>query len=125
MRRQLEVARVKQRHVDRYNDGVKALRANELETARAAFAATRDSTADPKLRAKAAARVEELAGMIEFDRGMRAYARQEFATAAAAFERARVLARSDELREKAAKNAELMRKAAADPRPAGKPPARK
>jgi hypothetical protein len=120
VRRQLAEARAQQRNVDRYNEGVHALKASELEKARAAFAAARDSTADPKLKGEAAARLEELAGMIEFDHGMKAYAKKDFAAAAAAFARARDLARTDDLREKAAKNAELMRKALAAPRPARK-----
>jgi hypothetical protein len=113
VRRQLEEARVEQRHVDRYNEGVRLLRANELEKASAAFAAVRDSSPDPKLREQAAARVAELAGMIEFDRGMKAYGKKDYPVAAAAFERARELATTDELRQKAAKNAALMRQAAA------------
>lgn len=112
VRRQLADARLAQRHVDRYNEGVRLLRENALERAQAVFAAVRDSTADSSLRAKATARVAELGGMIEFDRGMKAYERKDYATAAAAFERARELATTDELREKAAKNAALMRNAA-------------
>jgi hypothetical protein len=118
LRGQLAEARRQQRYVDRYNDGVRAMNANELEKARVAFAATRDSTGDDSLRAKAAARLGELAGMIEFERGMKAYQAKDYAAAATAFERARDLAKTDDLRAQAAKNAEMMRKAAAASPPA-------
>lgn len=117
LREQLAVARRQQRWVDCYNDGVRAQNANQLEKARTAFLAVRDSAGDEPIRAKAAARLEELAGMIEFQRGMKAYEKKDYATAAAAFERARDLAKTDDLRTQAAKNAEMMRKAAAAPAP--------
>jgi len=123
LRRQLADARRQQRWVDRYNDGVRALRASELLEARATFTAVRDSSGDEKLRGESAARLAELAGAIEFDAGMKAYQRKDYAAAAAAFERARALATTDDLREKAAKNAELMRKAMAAA-PAGGAPRR-
>lgn len=124
LRQQLADARRQQRWVDRYNDGVRALRATELEKARAAFTAARDSSGDAKLRGEAVTRLAELAGPIEFAAGMRAYEKKDYAAAAAAFERARALATTDELRERAAKNAELMRKALAPAPPGRKPPAR-
>jgi len=113
LREQLVVARRQQRWVDRYNDGVRAQNANQLDKARAAFLAVRDSASDEPMRAKAAARLEELAGMIEFQRGMKAYEKKDYAAVAAAFERARDLATTDDLRTQATKNAEMMRKAAA------------
>lgn len=125
LRSQLAEARRQQRWVDRYNDGVRASRANRLLEARAAYTAARDSTADEKLRAEAVARLAELAGAIEFDAGMQAYRRKDYAAAAAAFDRARALATTDELRQQAAKNAELMRKTLAQPPAAGKAPPRR
>lgn len=125
LREQLAEAKRRQRHLDRYNDGVRALNAGELETARAAFTAARDSSGDAQLRREADARLAGLAGMIEFERGMQAYRRKDYAAAAAAFERARDLATTDGLREQAAKNAEAMRKNAAAGAPAGRPPARR
>lgn len=115
LRQQLAGARRQQRWVDRYNDGVRALRASRLLEARAAFTAARDSSADEKLRGEAIARLADLAGAIEFDAGMKAYEKKDYAAAAAAFERARALATTDELRERATRNAELMRKALAAP----------
>lgn len=123
LREQLAAARLQQRWVDRYNDGVRAQNANQLEKARTAFLAVRDSAGEEPLRVKAAARLDELAGMIEFQRGMKAYEKKDYATAAAAFERARDLATTDDLRTQATKNAEMMRKAAAAapaPRPKAK-----
>lgn len=115
LRTQLADARAQQRFVDRYNAGVRALNARELEKARDAFAAVRDSAGDAKLREQATKRVAELAGMLEFERGRKAFDRKDWAEAAAAFERARDLAITDELRATATKNAEIARKAAAAP----------
>lgn len=123
VRDQLVAARKQQRWVDRYNDGVRAQNANDLEKARIAFQAVRDSAVDEAMRVKAAARLGELAGMIEFQRGMKAYEKKDYAAAAAAFERARDLATTDDLRAQATKNAEMMRKAAAA-KPAPKPKAK-
>jgi hypothetical protein len=125
LRRQLADAQRQQRWVDRYNEGVRALRASRLLEARAAFTAARDSSADAKLRGEAVARLAELAGAIEFADGMKAYERKDYAAAAAAFERARALATTDELRERAAKNAELMRKSLASPPAPGRAPGRR
>jgi len=122
LRAQLAEARHSQRWIDRYNDGVRALNADELEKARDAFAAVRDSAADDSVRAKAAARVAELAGMIEFRRGMKAFEGKDYAAAVAAFDRARKLATTDDLREKSEKNAAIARRAAAAARPPAKRP---
>lgn len=124
LRRQMADAQRQQRFVDRYNEGVRALNANELEKATAAFTGVRDSAGDEKLRGQAAARLDELAGRIEFEAGMKAYRGKDYAAAVAAFERARALAKSEELRALAAKNADLARKAAAAPT-AGRTPARR
>ena len=123
LREQLAAARLQQRWVDRYNDGVRAQNANQLEKARTAFLAVRDSAGDEPMRTKASARLAELAGMIEFQRGMKAYEKKDYAAAAAAFERARDLATTDDLRTQASKNAEMMHKAAAAS-PAPKPKAK-
>ncbi len=114
LRTQLAAARQRQRWVDRYNDGVRALRASRLLDARAAFTAARDSAGDERLRGEASARLADLAGMIEYEAALEAYRRNDPAAALAAFERAKALATTDELRERAEQNAALMRKALAE-----------